>query len=793
MKFRTKKTLLIFLFCQVLLLGLGVVRIFHGHQADITLYEIPLYDSEGVYDGGKLEGEGEGNLFTTRYPLSEYKFIGRTGPLLAGVYEVKVYYGTYHDYYTISYEADEDGSVYPAVYADSCILDADDHEASYRVWVNSDINNLDICIECGKGMEKEDYQKIFEEGSHLYLDRIEVTRDYRMTVAYGFLKLFALLLLLGGLFCVWWNIRKIQEHFYAVFGLFCIFLVSSLSLMGHFNEIGHDMMFHYARIVGLAEGLAGGEFPVRVQPGWFHGYGYAASVCYGDALLYIPAVLYLFGVTLHHAYSAYVMLVNLGTLLLTYFCFKKISKSQSISVACTALYVLSITRILNVYLRMAVGEYTAMMFFPLILLGIFEIYEEDSVSNQRAGKGWLFLCLGMTGVIQTHVISTSMAGLFIALTALVLIRKMTRKVFLSFVKSVLSALCLNLSFLLPLLEYSTDALHIFDGRKFYNIQERGLSIYELFSIGTKGTGLSYSVSLGLNDRIPESVGAAMLILIVLAVVVCFRCPEWSPHEKNRLLVVMLLAGAALWMSTHYFPYNILTGIGFVKKNVHSIQYPWRFMSIAALLLACMGCLVFMKLRETAGREKLSCLLIGICLISAFQGLSYMDSIKRNMEDHSIYYDFRSQFNWWNIAMGKEYLLNGSSIEKTAVDQDVTGENIRAELLEQKGLRMDVACQAQENAWIEVPRFAYWHYRCSDVETKEVYPVTRGENNKIHVELPDHYQGTLRFDFVEPWYWRMAELVSFLGVLAVIFISLPSSWFVNLRRKTQTLRQPDKSG
>lgn len=763
MNSKKKKALLVVVSCNILFLLIGILRIFQGHQKDITLYDIPLYDAEGIYDNESMDGR---NLFTTDYPVSEYRFVGRTEPLLSGIYEVKVYYGTYQDDYSISCETGIDGNSYPVLYADACNLSALDDEFSYRIWVNDDIDYLDVCIECGKDASTGLYKNIFETGSLFYLDKIEVIRDYRATVIYKLLKLLALLMVLDSLFCAWWNWDTIREHFYVVFGLACIFLISSLCFMGEFNPSGHDMMFHYARIIGLADGLLHGEFPVKVQSAWLHGYGYAVSVCYGDILLYFPAVLYMLGVPIVHAYKTYVMCINLGTLLISYFCFQKISRSPYIGVTCTALYCLSVNRIVNIYLRMAVGEYSAIMFLPLILLGVYEIYETDPNLQGKKRKGWLYLCLGMTGVIQTHILSTVMVSIFLAFTVLFLIRKMSGSVFFSFVKSVLLALCLNLGFLIPFAEYSSDSLKVLSESESYGIQSQGLNICELFSVGMTTIGGTRSAAERVWAKLPESVGCSMLIMIVLTGVLLVKCESWQRHEKKQVLFIMLLSGLSLWMSTCYFPWNRLAGIELLKHNVQSIQFPWRFVSIAMPLLTYMACLVLRKLKEIIGTNRLYVLLAAICLISAFQGIHSIDFINRNVRSRVIY-DGSFHLNLSGIASGGEYLLQGTDTHLIQTDRDVTGENAQAMILERKGLRMDVACQAQKNAWIEAPRFAYWHYRCSDVETKALYPITRGVNNKIHVDLPDDYQGTLRIDFVEPWYWRLAETVSLVSFLSLI--------------------------
>ncbi len=725
------------------------------------MYDIPLYTAEGEFV------EGVRNTFNTEYPEAFYYFVAETGALQTGIYEITVDYAmpVYHDHYTISCEYHGDGRYYPAVYEEPHNLSSLSQSLTYRIWVNSKLDNLKLKISCGN--ESGDVFDLWQ-GSAFYVDKIKISRNYWQTVLYKGLKLLVLLLLFDGGLLLYRNRKwvgdRLCSNFYVIFGLTCIFVVSSLSVFGKFSIGHHDIPFHYTRIIGLAEGLLSGSFPVKIQPGWLWGYGYAASVCYGDLLLYIPAVLYIMGVPIMHAYKFYILMCNLGTLFTSYYCYKKISGNKYVGVACTALYCLSITRILNVYLRTAVGEYTAFIFLPLVLLGVWKIYKEESKSFQNGG---MLLCLGMTGIIQSHVISTEMSGIFIGLTVILMIRKMTKRIFTALAKSVLAALCLNIGFLLPLLDYSTDALKVFAKKKSYGIQQAGLSLYELFSVGSTGMGEFHDGVLGVAGRIPESLGIAMMIVLLLTVTVAVKCREWEPGAKKEFILSVVLSGTALWMTTYYFPYNRLAAVPGLKNIFTSIQFPWRFLSIAVPLLTYMACQVFVKIGQMFGKRQMHFVLIAICVIGASQALYCMDMINRSEDMSQAYYDYRDNRNHRWITSSGEYLLTGTDTYRTGFEQDVVGENVQLGDPERKGTQIQVACQAEENAKVIFPLFAYKYYQCKAVETGESFPIMRGDNNRIEVELPDHYQGTLKVCFVEPCHWRAAEIVSLLTLIGII--------------------------
>lgn len=160
----------------------------------------------------------------------------------------------------------------------------------------------------------------------------------------------------------------------SAFGILILF--SSMPLFSVYQKAGHDLLFHLYRIEGIKNAILDGQFPVRVPYSWLNGYGYAASIFYGDSFLYFPAVLRIIGFTVQGAYKAYVLVINIATILVSYYCFDKIIKDRKIAFAGCTVYSLAPYRLLCTYLRCSVGEYTAMLFLPLVLYGLYRIYEE---------------------------------------------------------------------------------------------------------------------------------------------------------------------------------------------------------------------------------------------------------------------------------------------------------------------------------------------------------------------------------------------------------------------------------
>ena len=117
---------------------------------------------------------------------------------------------------------------------------------------------------------------------------------------------------------------------------------------------------------------------------------------YGDAFLYFPAILHLCGLSVTASYKVFVLLVNVFTASTAYYAFSRIFANKSIGVIASLLWTLSLYRLECIYLRAAVGEYSALSFLPLVALGIVYIFSKDIKPSHY---GWDLCSMGACGVI----------------------------------------------------------------------------------------------------------------------------------------------------------------------------------------------------------------------------------------------------------------------------------------------------------------------------------------------------------------------------------------------------------
>ena len=72
---------------------------------------------------------------------------------------------------------------------------------------------------------------------------------------------------------------------------------------------------------------------------------------------------------------------------------------------------------------------------------------------------------------------------------------------------------------------------------------------------------------------------------------------------------------------------------------------------------------------------------------------------------------------------------------------------------------------QKDAYIELPLLNYKGY--SAVSGKEKLLLSSGDNFRVRVALPEEFEGEIKVFYQEPWYWRLAEIISLITMILFI--------------------------
>lgn len=549
-----------------------------------------------------------------------------------------------------------------------------------------------------------------------------------------------------------------------------IALLASLPLGLHYLLNGQDIEFHLLRIEGIYEALRCGQFPVRMHPNYMEGYGYPTGIFYPELFLYFPALLRLMGVPLMHAYKWFVLVQNIATAGVAWYSGKILLRKKTDAAVFCLLYTLAPYRLINTYYRAAVGESLAMIFLPLIVAGMYLLLANTDLDRRTTRHAVALLVIGMTGVLQSHILSCELVAIFVIGAILLCWKRFWRKkVWLSFAGAVGITVMLNLWFLIPFISAAgleVKVLLMTSGI----LTHQGLNIWQLFAFLPEASGHSMSLQEGIAGEMPFQLGWAVVLLMLFAIYGIAKMWKGRKESRNGLGVVATCLGMiALWMTTHLFPWDVVGRIPKIGKILNTVQFPWRYLGIATLLLIIAGLIAVQLWQNEKVRQAV---LIAVSAVSVITALWFFQSMISNADYYSVY-DGAGLDSY--ALVGEEYLYQGTDLD----------------LLKERANREDWYVQSGTNVTCVIEPFGdktdyrlpllyYPWYVAKDVTTGEKIDIVKGENNVAFLELPEGYSGAVKVSFEEPMAWKVGNVISL-----VTLISLMVCVYIDRRKKVQS--------
>ncbi|MBD5524719.1 MAG: hypothetical protein HDR04_09910 [Lachnospiraceae bacterium] len=599
------------------------------------------------------------------------------------------------------------------------------------------------------------------------------TRNFMFRIAILFMVL-DLILIIYALRDRLFADAEVKNQYKLLFLLICL---SSLPLtVNYLFSNAQDLGFHLIRIEGIKDGWMNGVFPVKIPTNWMEGHGYAVSVFYGDLLLYIPAFLRIFGVSILGAYNFYVFMINVLTVVISYYCFSRMSNRHN-GLVCAAIYSLNIFRLYDVYSRAAVGEYTAMAFMPLVLYGLWKVYKLPEESTEH-GRSWITITAGCTGIFLSHMISTEMVALFVILAVVILWRKTIRKkTFVVLIKTLGATVLLNLWFLLPFLDYmmsGTYAINNLDRYVPYRMEEKGGYIVQLFMTDYVAMGSSGAISSrGAASSMPHTAGNAVMFILIGWFLFCMGQKGRDKREKREEYLAVFLSVLSIFMTRYMFPYTWLVDkIPVLTFPVHGLQFQWRFFAVAVVVVLWLLCIVMQK--NWIDRKKKIFFGGLLVFLSVSQGITFISKLMNEATVYHIYQE--GGIDTWDIGFA-EYIpvedAEGFSVEtytngyREELVYDPGYVSVEEWHREKGTLVIHAQNMSDESSQIEVPIILYKGYRAV-TDSGEQLQISPGNFYRIVVSVPAGYSGGIRIGFHEPWYWRVCEAISVVTLFGIIF-------------------------
>jgi hypothetical protein len=203
------------------------------------------------------------------------------------------------------------------------------------------------------------------------------------------------------------------------------FISTYPAFTGHFFALSNDGSIHLARLESLYQAFKAGRLPSLVNFIGFKNNGVAMNAMYPwlTMMIYVIPRLLIQSPMLAFALGFFIM--NIITVTNSYLLAKYLSHNRLITLLGMITYQFNAYHFQLMYTRVAIGEAFGYAFLPLIILGLFKIW-----NREKSGIFWL--SIGMSLVANSHVLSLVIFTIFVGI--LEIIRLFSRKMDLNEIK-----------------------------------------------------------------------------------------------------------------------------------------------------------------------------------------------------------------------------------------------------------------------------------------------------------------------------------------------------------------------
>jgi hypothetical protein len=423
------------------------------------------------------------------------------------------------------------------------------------------------------------------------------------------------------------------------------------------------------------------------------------------------------------------------------------------------------------------GEVIALTFLPLVFIGMYELI----FGNPRGNK---YLILGLTGLINSHMLSVEISVILCVIFALANIKRLLKPERLAALfEAVAIFLLVNLWVIFPL--FSMAAGLSVTGSKPEAWRD---AVYptEMFATYVKSFGLSGDIKEAFTGM-PLSVGGVLGLgaLLFLAGLFIFNergiaehnnsaSDDWLRHIGKRALIVAL---TALFFASTLFPWREAAKIPLLGNVLVSVQFPWRYFGAASAALCFVLAVGFTRAFGNGAHRRLAGFLVIAVLLAG--SAPYIDAYMQTW-DHTVTIPNKLGQTDIQYLGGQEYFRPGT--DKGALD------NLSPTVkLSSSGMFVTDFSRAYgtfefeldipygfAGEWFELPLYYYPGYRAeldNGVRVTEL-PVAAGTNGVLRAELPGGtVGGHVCVYYREPLFYRLSEFVSLVTVLALLCLYL----------------------
>ena len=530
-----------------------------------------------------------------------------------------------------------------------------------------------------------------------------------------------------------------KKKYYLLIVLISVLVTAPLFAKGFFDT--HDGDFHINRIIGTLQSIRDGQYLPMIIPNFVNGFGYGTNLFYPPLACYLPIFLMIF--TCGNVLNAFKLMIFISVVISGITMFNlmfDITQNKKKSLIVAIIYLTVPYRLVDIYVRMAIGEILAFIFIPLVFQGLFNIINAN-------GEKWYLLVIGTVGLLLAHNIST----LLVALTAIIYVicyldKILKEKKLKKLIVCLVFAIGMTVFFLAPFLETTVSSdyyVELYDDKT--SLKAYSSYLYELF-MGKINNGYLFTLSYPnkANNDICLTIGLQILVPLMFTP---FIFKNISKANKNLYIITLIIGLLSALATTNIFPWDL-----FQNTIIGYIQFPMRMFIISTFTLSIIaGVNVYMLFNDKNSFKDIFILILVIFIYVQ----PIINLVKFNSE-YDVYSGYEieeiSKYEYINSSKCSEFeylpvkaLKNFQYLQNRKNEILVLSGNTEISEQNKNGTKMTaVISNTLEDSVVELPYIYYKGYTCKIDDQK--IDVVESENGMVSIEIPKGTEGGLSIKY-----------------------------------------------
>lgn len=539
------------------------------------------------------------------------------------------------------------------------------------------------------------------------------------------------------------TLTKDKEIYILLIILIALFLSAPLYTRGFYTA--HDTAYHISRNYATNSGLLSKQFPPLIEPSFVKGFGYAWNIFYPPLEAYINTIFSIFTSLLDALKLTIILSIALSGISM-FTLLKKITKNNALSLLAAVIYMSVPYFLSDIYVRAALGEVIAYIFFPLLFYGLYDIFYDK-------GKQNYFLTIGALGIILSHNISAVMAVIISFLFILLNIKKLFCKnsrlqIWKNLIINGIFIILISLFFYGPFFEhkFATDYSVYTNQTNKESFIKNTIYPSQLF-FGKASWGVSFEV------------GLPIIIALLFTPIVILKI-----KKENRLLYIATLCTGILFalMATSIFPWEHLPLVPSV------MQFPWRFLLVSAFTLSIIASINIYYILDNKKIENFYIILIIILLYSG----NYIKNTVAYDTEFSISFLYNNtEVLTEQCGYEYEYLPTKAHNNLSYINQRSNGviitsgtATIENEQKDESNMTFTIK-ESSENTTLELPFIYYLGYTIKINDSKIDY--TESDNGFIQVTIPAYDSASVKVTYTGTSLEKISFAISIISSICFI--------------------------